>query len=199
MTTSSNDLSISELSLSNQTLEPFTLLATTEPEIHVEEPVAQESERHSAKAREEKLQGDIFILKKLNASFELFNEVLQDTDSANQVLLHLSIIHISLITGIFSALLLSSNKPMHFSTNMWPSCPDLKIILVLYSTRNGRGLRQYGLILLIPVHLSDYFRMRMPSKKKNGKLKKKHAARPKNKQFAPNKNEKDLNETSKIV
>jgi len=90
MTTSSNDLSISELSLSDQTLKPFTLLATPEPEIDPEEPVVQESQsqRHSAKAREEKLQSDIFILKKLNASFELFNEALQDTGSANQVLLH---------------------------------------------------------------------------------------------------------------
>ena len=87
MTTSSNDLSISELSLSDQTLKPFTLLATPEPELEVdtEEPVSQ---RHSAKAREEKLQSDIFILKKLNASFELFNEALQETGSANQVLIH---------------------------------------------------------------------------------------------------------------
>jgi hypothetical protein len=91
MTTSSDDLSISELSLSDQPLKPFTLLETPEPEIaeeheEPEEPVAQQSQRHSTKAREEKLQSDIFILKKLNASFELFNEALQDTGSANQVL-----------------------------------------------------------------------------------------------------------------
>ncbi|KAF8810671.1 hypothetical protein BYT27DRAFT_7185768 [Phlegmacium glaucopus] len=84
MTSGSNDLSISELSLSDQTLKPFTLLATQEPETDTEEPVAQEPQRHSAKVREEKLQSDIFILKKLNASFELFNEALQDTGSANQ-------------------------------------------------------------------------------------------------------------------
>ena len=89
MTTSPNDLSISELSLhGDQTLKPFSLLASTEPELHKEEPVAQEPPRHSAKAREEKLQSDIFILKKLNASLELFNEALQDTGSTNQVLLH---------------------------------------------------------------------------------------------------------------
>jgi len=41
--------------------------------------------------------------------------------------------------------------------------------------------------------------MRRSSKKKNAKLKKGHAARPKNKQFEPNKNKKDLNEKSKIV
>jgi hypothetical protein len=86
-------LSISELSLSDQTLKPFTLLATPEPEIDLEseeseEPVAQQPQRQSAKAREEKLQSDIFILRKLNASFELFNEALQDTGSANQVILY---------------------------------------------------------------------------------------------------------------
>lgn len=86
-----NDLSISELSLSDQTLKPFTLLATPEPETDPEESdelAAQQSQRHSAKAREEKLQSDIFILRKLNASFELFNEALQDTGSANKVILY---------------------------------------------------------------------------------------------------------------
>lgn len=87
MTTSSNDLSISELSLFDHTLKPFTLLAEKDTE-EPEEPVSQQSQRPSAKAREEKLQSDIFILKKLNASFELFNEALQDTGSANQVILH---------------------------------------------------------------------------------------------------------------
>ena len=91
MTTSPDDLSISELSLSDQTLKPFTLLAAPEPEIDPEEsdePAAQQSQKQSAKAREEKLQSDIFILRKLNASLELFNEALQDTGSANQVILH---------------------------------------------------------------------------------------------------------------
>lgn len=39
----------------------------------------------------------------------------------------------------------------------------------------------------------------MPLKRNNGKLKKEHAARPKNKQSGLNKNEKDLNEKSNIV
>ena len=91
------DLSLSELSLSDQTLKPFSLLAPpappepdTEPEEseESEEPVLQQSQRQSAKAHEEKLQSDIFILRKLNASFELFNEALQDTSSANQVILN---------------------------------------------------------------------------------------------------------------
>ena len=89
MATSSNDLSVSELSLTDQTLKPFTLFSTPEPEIDTEEPLVQQSQRHSAKVREEKLQNDIFILRKLNASFELFNEALHDTDSANKVLHHL--------------------------------------------------------------------------------------------------------------
>ena len=93
MSSDDHDLSISELSLSDQTLKPFSLLATPDPEVDPEkpedsdEPVAQQSQKQSAKAREEKLQSDIFILRKLNASFELFNEALQDTGSANQVTL----------------------------------------------------------------------------------------------------------------
>ena len=121
------DLSISELSLSDQTLKPFSLLAPPappEPDIDTEEseeseePVVQQSQKQSAKAREEKLQSDIFILRKLNASFELFNEALQDTGSANQVILHF--IHNPHPSQqlIFSALLLSSNKLRHFLTNM---------------------------------------------------------------------------------
>lgn len=100
MSPDDHDLSISELSLSDQTLRPFSLLAPPEPDTDTEqpeEPVAQQSQRQSAKAREEKLQSDIFILRKLNASFELFNDALQDTGSANQVILRLSITHIPLI------------------------------------------------------------------------------------------------------
>lgn len=82
MAASTNDLSISELSLS---LKPFSLLATP---IDQEESAVQQPQRNPDKAREEKLQSDIFILKKLNASFELFNEALHDTGSANKVLLH---------------------------------------------------------------------------------------------------------------
>lgn len=80
MSESDHDLSVSEL------LQPFTLLAPLDAE-EKEEPVAQ-PQRHSAKAREDKLQSDIFILRKLNASLELFNDALQDTGSANQVILH---------------------------------------------------------------------------------------------------------------
>lgn len=97
MSSDDHDLSISELSLPDQTLKPFSLLAPPappEPDIGTEEPeepeesVPQQPQRQSAKAREEKLQSDVFILRKLNASFELFNEALQDTGSANQVTLH---------------------------------------------------------------------------------------------------------------
>ena len=152
------DLSISELSLSDQTLKPFSLLAPPappEPDIDTEEseeseePVVQQSQKQSAKAREEKLQSDIFILRKLNASFELFNEALQDTGSANQVILHF--IHNPHPSQqlIFSALLLSSNKLRHFLTNMRPSWPDQKIIPVLYLTKNGRGPKQYTFIYVL--------------------------------------------------
>ncbi|RDB24853.1 hypothetical protein Hypma_007900 [Hypsizygus marmoreus] len=101
-----DDLSISELSLSDRpfTLEKsFTLLAHPRPTTPVrndptdnedvpddddeeyDDPEhAEQEKRRVAKVREEKLQSDVFILRKLNASFALFNEALQDTGSANQ-------------------------------------------------------------------------------------------------------------------
>jgi hypothetical protein len=60
--------------------------------------------------------------------------------------------------------------------------------------KNGWGLKRYALISIIPVHSSDYFRTRMPLKKKKGGLRKERAARPKNKLFGPSRNKKDLNE-----
>jgi hypothetical protein len=108
-----DDLSLSELSLSDRTAifdKPFTLLAPSQDEpttptrsnTHEHQDSDFDSEgdegddaddlerdeqekRHAAKVREEKLQSDIFILRKLNASFATFNEALQDTGSANQV------------------------------------------------------------------------------------------------------------------
>jgi len=109
-----DDLSISELSLSSRVFQrPFSLLAhptqdqepTTpthdvshvlcdaegEYEVDSEENAedTEKSRRLAAKLREEKLQSDAFILKKLNASLALFNETLSDTESANEVRLPL--------------------------------------------------------------------------------------------------------------
>jgi hypothetical protein len=107
-----DDLSISELSLSDRTVtfqKPFSLLASSRHEPSHDEEGGEnldgaasegrkdddleradelekaEQKRHAARLRDEKLQSDIFILKKLNASFALFNEALQDVGSANQV------------------------------------------------------------------------------------------------------------------
>jgi len=60
------DLSLSELSLADQAQKPENDKQTT------------------AKAREEKLQRDLFILKKLNTSFAAFNEVLKDTQTGTE-------------------------------------------------------------------------------------------------------------------
>ncbi|KAG6861102.1 hypothetical protein C0995_004039 [Termitomyces sp. Mi166 len=99
-----DDLSLSELSLTDRTPvahKPFSLLAPTtdssstrlsgwdgDTEGDVREDTndkqGEHDKRHAAKLREDKLQSDIFILKKLNASFALFNEALQNTGSANQ-------------------------------------------------------------------------------------------------------------------
>jgi hypothetical protein len=44
----------------------------------------EQTKRQAAKAREEKLQRDLFILKKLNTSFAAFNEVLKDTQTGTE-------------------------------------------------------------------------------------------------------------------
>lgn len=90
-----DDLSLSELSLNDRALlleKPFSLLAQSEPTIPLHESeenahtsVDEEKQRHAAKLHEEKLQSDIFILKKLNASFAMFNEALGETGLANEV------------------------------------------------------------------------------------------------------------------
>lgn len=46
---------------------------------------AEKTKRNETKLREEKLQSDLFILKKLNASFAMFHEALDAAGSANQV------------------------------------------------------------------------------------------------------------------
>lgn len=58
---------------------------TDEDKASFDRETAEERRVQTAKHREEKLQSDVFILKKLNASFELFNEALHDTGSANEV------------------------------------------------------------------------------------------------------------------
>ncbi|KAG6820732.1 hypothetical protein H0H93_012378 [Arthromyces matolae] len=98
------DLSLSELSVIDRTpvpSKPFSLLAPardlslTQPNDSqhpddlshtedVDDNHVEQDGRRAAKQREDKLQSDIFILKKLNASFAIFNEALQDTGSANE-------------------------------------------------------------------------------------------------------------------
>ena len=129
-----DDLSISELSLSDRTVifqKPFSLLASdsltptrgdddddglhTDAGPNTDVGKAEQEKRQAAKLREEKLLSDIFILKKLNASFALFNEALQDTGSANQVRSP-RYIYIAFATQIFiflSVLHHNSNRQMH--------------------------------------------------------------------------------------
>ncbi|KAF5355115.1 hypothetical protein D9756_005318 [Leucocoprinus leucothites] len=97
------DLSLSDLSVRDRDgimSKPFSLLSRPEPSTppsqtgelgedltvrdHEDEEEDQETRsRQSAKAREEKLLSDIFILKKLNASFSAFNEALDATGNIN--------------------------------------------------------------------------------------------------------------------
>lgn len=55
-------------------------------------PVEEDPEvarKQAQELRDEKLKSDLFVLKKLNSSFELFHEALSETGSANDVLLTL--------------------------------------------------------------------------------------------------------------
>jgi hypothetical protein len=107
-----DDLSLSELSLSDYNTimkQPFSLLAKPDsdlstprrdnnipsPHLTLEKNQGDEellddedsgkAQHQLSKNREDKLQSDIFILKKLNASFELFNDALRETGSAHDV------------------------------------------------------------------------------------------------------------------
>lgn len=128
-----DDLSLSELSLTDRIpaeQKVFSLLAPTKDslvtrpdssvdgdalESDVREETKEHDKRHAAKLYEDKLQSDIFILKKLNASFALFNEALQDTGSANQVyLLSLYICAFLTYVCLYSALQFNWNIRMLF-------------------------------------------------------------------------------------
>ncbi|OSD06799.1 hypothetical protein PYCCODRAFT_1403572 [Trametes coccinea BRFM310] len=105
-----DDLSLSELSLSERTRtksahrRPFSLLAPPQSPEADESAVADEdaedaeggagmdatmtqedvekARRLAAKSREEKLQHDLFVLKKLNSAFEVYKEALRETKSS---------------------------------------------------------------------------------------------------------------------
>ena len=109
------DLSLSELSLDDppqapaHRRRPFSLLAqprSPEPPSHAgdESAIAEEDEpfpedmnetmtpeeaekarRAAGKTREEKLQSDLFILKKLNAAFDIYKEALRETKNSTEV------------------------------------------------------------------------------------------------------------------
>ncbi|KAG7449500.1 uncharacterized protein BT62DRAFT_928224 [Guyanagaster necrorhizus] len=83
--TGDDDLSVSELSLSDRTV---TFLKSNPPPTPTREEALEEedveSKRASGRTRENKLQNDLFILKNLNASMTLFNEALDSTGSANE-------------------------------------------------------------------------------------------------------------------
>ncbi|KAK2463257.1 hypothetical protein APHAL10511_004912 [Amanita phalloides] len=97
--TGTDDLSLSELSIidgsSSLFSKPFTLLAgPTTPEKPASDgdtagnealPLSPEPKRQLVgKQREEKLRSDLFILKKLNSTFALIREALEESGSANE-------------------------------------------------------------------------------------------------------------------
>lgn len=89
-----NDLSLSELSLNHYagpsgvislTAQDDFASSTSKPDGDSNADDAEKTKRNETKLREEKLQSDLFILKKLNASFAMFHEALDAAGSANQV------------------------------------------------------------------------------------------------------------------
>lgn len=102
-----DDLSISELSMSDRPQSksarrrPFSLLAPPPDESAVADDDAEEGEgemdatmtqedlekarRIAVKTREEKLQHDLFMLKKLNSAFEVYKDALRETKSSTDV------------------------------------------------------------------------------------------------------------------
>ncbi|KAF9450448.1 hypothetical protein P691DRAFT_701318 [Macrolepiota fuliginosa MF-IS2] len=99
------DLSLSDLSIHDRhgiLSKPFSLLSGQDPTTPPQQTSGLDDNDHvisggdegkevdevtaknqNAKAREEKLQSDVFVLKKLNASFSAFNEALDATGSIN--------------------------------------------------------------------------------------------------------------------
>ena len=104
-----DDLSLSELELSDRPQSksarrrPFSLLAQPQSpdESAVADEDAEEAEggpnetmtqeeiekarKVAAKTREEKLQHDLFVLKKLNSAFEVYKDALRETKSSTEV------------------------------------------------------------------------------------------------------------------
>lgn len=64
--------------------------------------VDEHTKRQAAKAREEKLQRDLFILKKLNSSFATFNQVLKDTQTGTEVCFRMTSFLLLHLTQVYS-------------------------------------------------------------------------------------------------
>ena len=103
------DLSLSELSLTDRIQparrRPFSLLAQPRDESidpdeeedlgendgldqTMKQPDTENARKEAAQTREEKLQQDLFILKKLNAALDVYKGALRETKSSTEVLIH---------------------------------------------------------------------------------------------------------------
>ncbi|KAF7973696.1 hypothetical protein HWV62_14366 [Athelia sp. TMB] len=89
------DLSLSELSLQNRSAprsfdqehsgyEDESSIEVGDDTIGPREVNNEEAKKEAARAREEKLQRDLFILRKLNSSFAMYNDVLRDTQTGTE-------------------------------------------------------------------------------------------------------------------
>lgn len=97
-----DDLSLSELSLADRPTPRPSATASADFDLSGDDPFNDNSAdgtqdadttvqndeqalKQAEKSREEKLQRDLFILKKLNSSFALFNDALKDTQTGTEV------------------------------------------------------------------------------------------------------------------
>lgn len=102
-----SDLSLSDLSLGQdrpREKRPFSLLARPlrdesaiadddepepgEPDTTMTQEYMENARRQAVRTREEKLQHDLFILKKLNSAFEIYKDALREAKSATDVCSH---------------------------------------------------------------------------------------------------------------
>lgn len=157
------DLSLSELYTSDRedansdVPRPFSLLPQRRDK-HEGGPVFSDSERrlaeeedaigltkgkgsvHETRQDEERLQRDLFVLKKLNASLELYDTALKNAKSCTEVgnLMHVS----AYITFVCRLLLYNLTEQTNYSINMSAFCNKRRKILSLFLTKHGKGVHR---------------------------------------------------------
>ena len=100
----------------------------------------ENAKRQAARTREEKLQHDLFVLKKLNSAFEVYKGALQEAKSATDVCSH----HFAgnclmQLTVMFREYQYNFHIPMHFLTNIPPFSTTRNVLRNSSSTSVGKA------------------------------------------------------------